>query len=223
MQHPIELYSTPLCPFAHRTRLTLAEKGLAARVIEVDLRNKPAAFTALTPMGEVPVLKVGEHSVWDCAVIDEFLEQVAPEPALLPTDAVCRARARAWIRFADRRLYANTKRLLIAADAEARGAATAAVQEDLRFMQQHAFESAGDAGPYWMGDRVTLVDLTFVPWFEQCPVLEDLLGFTWPSASHRLREWYEHVAQRPAVRAESRPAPFYLQAYGALLRQRPVH
>lgn len=217
MKHPIELYSAPLCPFAHRTRLTLAEKGMVARVIDVDLRNKPPGFTALTPVGEVPVLKVGEDCVWDCAVIDEFLEQVRPEPALLPADAIRRAQARAWIRFADRRLYFNTKRLLVAADSDARAAAMAEVREDLRFMQQHAFVAA-DAGPYWMGDRITLVDLTFVPWFEQSPMLEGLVGFTWPSGSDRLRGWYTHVARRPAVKAESRPAEFYINEYGKLMR-----
>lgn len=222
MQYPIELYSTPLCPFAHRTRLTLAEKGLAARVIDVDLRNKLPELTALTPTGEVPVLKVGGDCVWDSAVIDEFLEQVTPEPALLPADAIRRARARAWIRFADRRLYANTKRLLVAADADARGAAMAAVREDLRVMQQHAFTVA-DAGPYWMGDCLTLVDLTFVPWFEQSPMLEGLLGFTWPLGTDRLRGWYDHVARRPAVKAESRPAGFYLHEYGRLMGNRAAH
>jgi glutathione S-transferase len=222
MKYPIELYSAPLCPFAHRTRLTLAEKGLAARVIEVDLRNKPPGFAALTPAGEVPVLKLGEDSIWDCAVIDEFLEQVAPEPALLPPDAVLRARARAWIRFADRRLYFNTKRLLIATETDARGAAMAAVREDLRFMQDHAF-GAKDAGPYWMGECISLVDLTFVPWFEQAPMLEGLLGFTWPSGSDRLRGWYDHVARRPSVQAQSRPPQFYLQEYAKLMRERAAH
>jgi len=222
MKYPIELYSAPLCPFAHRSRLTLAEKGLAACVIDVDLRNKPPGFTALTPAGEVPVLKLGDDCVWDCAVIDEFLEQVAPEPALLPADAVRRAQARAWIRFADRRLYFNTKRLLVAADPDARGAAMAAVREDLRFMQKFAF-GAADAGPYWMGDCITLVDLTFVPWFEQSPMLEGLLGFTWPPGSGRLRGWYDHVARRPAVESESRPAGFYLHEYGKLMRQGATH
>ena len=214
----IELYSAPLCPFAHRTRLTLAEKSLVARVIDVDLRNKPPEFAALTPTGEVPLLKVGDDCVWDCAVIDEFLEQVTPEPALLPAEPVQRAHARAWIRFADRRLYADTKRLLVAPDSDARRAAMAAVREDLRYMQQHAF-SAADDGPHWMGERFTLVDLTFVPWFEQSPMLEGLLGFTWPSGSEGLRGWYDHVTRRPAIEAESRPAEFYLQEYEKLMRR----
>ncbi len=222
MNQQIELYSAPLCPFAHRTRLTLAEKGLPFRVINVDLSNKPAGFAALTPAGEVPVLKVGVDCIWDCAVIDEYLEQVTPEPALLPANAFRRARARAWIRFADRRLYFNTKRLLVAADPDARGSAMAALREDLRFMGQHAFGPA-DAGPYWMGDRITLVDLTFIPWFEQSPMLASLLGFTWPTETARIRAWYDHMARRPAVKAESRPVEFYLHEYGQLMRRRAAH
>jgi glutathione S-transferase len=220
MRYPIELYSAPLCPFAHRTRLTLAEKGLAARVIEVDLLKKPPGFGALTPSGEVPVLKMGDDCIWDSAVIDEFLEQVAPEPALLPEAALPRARARIWIRFADRRLYFHTKRLLVATDPDERGAAMATVREDLRFMQENAFVK--NSGPYWMGDRMTLVDLTFIPWFEQAPVLESLLGFAWPSGSDSLRKWYEHVSRRPCVEAQSRPPQFYLQEYRNLMQRREL-
>lgn len=40
----IELFSTPLCPFAHRVRLVLAEKAIAYRLTEIDLgtsRRRP--------------------------------------------------------------------------------------------------------------------------------------------------------------------------------------
>jgi glutathione S-transferase len=221
MEPGIELYSAKLCPFAHRTRLTLAEKGVKARVIEVDLRNKPPSFAALSPQGEVPVLKIGDTYLTDSAVIDEYLEEVLPDPALLPADPALRARARYWIRFADRRLYPSTKRLLLAVEADARGAALAAVREDLLFLQRHAF-GADAFGPYWMGARLTLVDLTYVPWFEQSPMLEAMFGFTWPPGTAPLRQWYEHVAARPAVAVESRGGEFYIHEYGLLARQRQV-
>ena len=46
--------------------------------------------------------------------------------------------------------------------------------------------------------------------------LEKLLGFTWPESTAALRRWYEHVRGRTAVKAQSRPAAFYLAAYAAL-------
>src|SRR6266545_2052148 len=51
----LQLYSFQLCPFAHRVRLTLAEKRLAAELIEIDLKNKPAGFSKLSPYGKVPL------------------------------------------------------------------------------------------------------------------------------------------------------------------------
>src|ERR1051325_1728073 len=55
----LQLYTFQLCPFAHRVRLTLAEKGLTAELIEIDLKNKPAGFSKISPYGKVPVLQPG--------------------------------------------------------------------------------------------------------------------------------------------------------------------
>jgi glutathione S-transferase len=217
MPAKFELYSAPLCPFAHRTRLTLAEKRLAASVIDIDLRNRPAPFAALTPTGEVPVLSVNGQHLWNSAAIDEYLEEVAPGPALLPPTPVLRAQARAWVAFADQRLYAHTKQMLMSRDAGTGAIAMAAVRDDLRIMTRHA---AANAGPYWMGEDLTLVDLAFVPWFEQSVVLEKLLGFDWSDGTGALRRWYAGVQWRPSVKAQSRPAAFYLQESGRLLQQR---
>jgi glutathione S-transferase len=213
----IDLYSAALCPFAHRTRLTLAEKGLEPRLIEIDVRNKPHWFAALSPHGKVPLLKVGESCVWESAVIDEYLEETFPQPALLPADPIMRARARAWIRFADARLYENTRRLLHARGADEQRAAREAIVADLRFMEGEGFARVPGGGPYWLGAQFTLVDVTFLPWFEQRAVLEKFRGFIWPDACERLLRWYREVALRPAVDAQSRSAEFYLQGFGGLM------
>lgn len=60
----IQLYSTVLCRFAHRTRLALIEKGLPFKLVEIDLHNKPENFRDISPYGKVPVLKqvaIGNH------------------------------------------------------------------------------------------------------------------------------------------------------------------
>src|SRR5687767_2370798 len=212
----MQLYTTPLCPFSHRVRVILGEKGIRASHIDVDLRQKPAELVALTPQGTVPTLKVGERALAESAVIAEYLEEAYPEPALLPRDTWLRAEARLWIRFADERLYAHTRGLLYAAPASERPALLARIYENLRFMENKAFGKASRSGKYWLGEQFTLVDATFLPWFEQRAVLERFRGFVWPEDCPRLLRWYACVATRPAIQSASKPEAFYLRAYGAL-------
>lgn len=211
----MELFTNPLCPYAHRARLVLAEKNLTVRLSQIDLRNKPPRFQELSPHGTLPVLRVRAGALWESTVIAEYLEERFPEPALLPEEPLARARARQWIRFADDRLYADTKRLLLARDPAAQAAARERVHDALRFMEREGFACADD-GPYWLGERFTLVDVTFLPWFEQRAALETLRGFTGPEEYPGLRRWHSSVAERPAVRAQSRPPGWYVEQYAAL-------
>ncbi|WP_228059272.1 glutathione S-transferase N-terminal domain-containing protein [Nostoc sp. LEGE 06077] len=41
----VKIYSAVVCPFAHRSRLVLQEKGIDFDLIEIDLQNKPVGFT----------------------------------------------------------------------------------------------------------------------------------------------------------------------------------
>jgi glutathione S-transferase len=50
----VRLFSAKACPFAHRTRLVLAEKGVEFELTEIDLSNKPRDFAAVSAYGNVP-------------------------------------------------------------------------------------------------------------------------------------------------------------------------
>ncbi len=63
------LYSFRRCPYAMRARMALAASGLAVRVREIILRDKPAEMLASSPKGTVPVLVLT-----DGRVIDESLD-----------------------------------------------------------------------------------------------------------------------------------------------------
>jgi glutathione S-transferase len=47
------LFSARACPFAHRTRLVLAQKGVDFELVEIDLQNKPAWFQSVSGYGIV--------------------------------------------------------------------------------------------------------------------------------------------------------------------------
>lgn len=209
----LELFSMPLCPFAHRVRLVLAEKALSYRLTEIDLRNKPQAFLKISPYGKVPALQHGGNHICESAIINEYLDEAFPKRPLLPRDPAGRAKARFWIDFANARLFAVTGSLLYGPYRQNREPALEQIAAALRFMETEGLAKRPADGPYWLGPEVSLADLTFYPWFEQLAALERFRGVRVPPGLPRLAEWREAVAQRPAVRAIAKPPQFYLDLY----------
>jgi maleylpyruvate isomerase len=73
-------------------------KGLAFEHQTVDLRtmqHKTPAFLAINPQGLVPALVVDGQSLTQSVAILEWLEEVYPDPPLLPRDSIARAQVRA--------------------------------------------------------------------------------------------------------------------------------
>ena len=215
----IQLYSAILCPFAHRVRLTLLEKGVPFESIEIDPQNKPANFLEISPYGKVPVLKHGDNRIWESAIVNEYLEETFPDPPLLPTEPIQRAQARIWINFADTRLFATTGKLLHGRDPHPTALLTE-LTEHLLFMEHEGLGKHPASAPYWLGTGLSLVDLTFYPWFEQLAVLEHFRGFGLPSGLDRLQEWQAAVAQQESVRSIANSPEFYLEHYGRLAQTR---
>ncbi len=84
---------------SYRVRVALAIKGLRAEEISVDLlkgRQNSDDYLAVNPQGVVPalVLDEGGPPLFQSLAILEYLEEMKPEPALLPKDARGRARVR---------------------------------------------------------------------------------------------------------------------------------
>ena len=69
------LYSAAVCPYAQRTRALLVELDLPHELREIDLDDRDPDFLALTPTGKVPLLADGEFSLYESAVINEYLAE----------------------------------------------------------------------------------------------------------------------------------------------------
>lgn len=85
---------------SYRVRIALALKGLEYRSIPVNLirdggEHRQPGYLAVNPQGRVPTLCTdeGERVIQSPAII-EYLEERYPQPALLPTDLLARARHR---------------------------------------------------------------------------------------------------------------------------------
>lgn len=87
---------------AYRCRIAFNLKGVAPEFRPVHLRRgggeqKSAAYRALNPQALVPALETGAGAVLTQSLaIVEWLDETVPGPALLPADALTRAKARAF-------------------------------------------------------------------------------------------------------------------------------
>ncbi len=96
----IELFSYWRSSAAYRVRIGLNLKGLAHQITPVHLvrdggQQHSEGYAALNPQELVPTLVHGQSVVHQSMAILEYLDEVFPEPALLPDDALGRARVRA--------------------------------------------------------------------------------------------------------------------------------
>ncbi|MEX2524344.1 MAG: glutathione S-transferase family protein, partial [Gammaproteobacteria bacterium] len=89
-------------PSPRRVRIFLAEKGVEVKTVPVNLRemeNLKEEFLRINPRGVVPVLELDDGTRIDESVaICRYIEEVYPDPPLMGTDALSRARIESWQR-----------------------------------------------------------------------------------------------------------------------------
>lgn len=82
---------------AYRVRIALALKGLEYEYVAVHIgkgRQFEPAFAAISPQNLVPVLEEDGHTLYQSLAILEYLDEVHPEPPLLPATPYERNRVR---------------------------------------------------------------------------------------------------------------------------------
>jgi len=97
----VKLYSYFRSSAAYRVRIAFNLKSLGFDTVAVHLQregglNRKPAFRAINPQMRLPVLELesGERMTQSLAII-EYLDEVHPQPPLLPSEPVARAHVRA--------------------------------------------------------------------------------------------------------------------------------
>lgn len=190
----LELISNTLCPYTQRAAIQLTEKGIAHKRIYIDLANKPEWFLQISPLGKVPVLRLGDAAIFETSAICEYIEETAPSPPLHPTAPVDRARHRSWVEFASA-IIADVFAFYMAADAAAFERKCRDLQTRFRWLERHL----GD-GPYFAGARFSLVDAAFAPIFRLFDTFDRIGEFDILQALHRVHGYRTVLAEHASVR-----------------------
>ena len=171
----MRLYTYFRSSAAYRVRIALNLKGLAWEAASVHLvrgggeQHQPD-YRALNPNGLVPALDDHGLLLTQSLAIIEYLDETHPEPALLPGDAVARARIRAIAQTISCDVHPiNNLRVLQYLTREL-GASDAQKTAWYRHWTELGLEAveamlAGDAhtGVFCHGDTPTLADCCLVP------------------------------------------------------------
>jgi len=93
----MHLYSDPICPYSHRVRMVLAEKGVGFEVFDIGREHKLEDLIDLNPYQTVPTLVDRDLVLYESGIIMEYLDERFPHPPLLPVYPVSRAKSRQLI------------------------------------------------------------------------------------------------------------------------------
>lgn len=166
----MKLYSYWRSTTSYRVRIALNMKGIAFETIPVNLVNgeqTSATYAALNPAKAVPTLVTDNGLVLTQSLaIMDYLEGIAPTPALLPSDAALRARVLAATLVLASDVH-PVNNLRITKQLKTMGHS----QDDCTEWMQHwmaegftAFQALIDPDtPFCFGDAPTFADICLIP------------------------------------------------------------
>ena len=104
----LELYHNNISVCAQKVRIALAEKGIpwVGHHLEFARGDQVTPqYLKINPRGLVPTLVHDGQIIIESTVIDEYIDEVFPEPPLKPSDPVERAHMRLWSKLCDEGLH----------------------------------------------------------------------------------------------------------------------
>jgi RNA polymerase-associated protein len=184
------LYSDPLNIASHRTRIVLAEKGIAVNIIYVDNHNLPEDLLTLNPYHSLPTLVDRDLVLYEANIITEYLDERFPHPPLLPVYPVARAKCRLMIYRIEHDCLT-----LVTTIQEAKKAETDEARKNLRD-QLITIAPVFHEAPYFLSDDFSLADCCLAPMLWRLKSLNIEL----PQQTKPLQEYMKRVFARDSFK-----------------------
>lgn len=156
----LTLYGFPVSNYYNKAKLALLEKGLPFVENYTTVPNQDPAHLAASPLGKIPYLRTEQGTLCESQVILDYLEQVCPEPPLLPKDPFAAAKVRELVTFIDWHLEMTARQLYGAAFFGAPPLSEANAARIRREVEQKiaGFRKLAKFSPYVAGDSFTMAD-----------------------------------------------------------------
>ncbi|MEO6563702.1 MAG: glutathione S-transferase N-terminal domain-containing protein [Nitrosospira sp.] len=182
------LYSATTCPFSHRCRIVLYEKGMDFQIIDVDLHNKPEDLAVMTPYSRVPVLVERDLILYESNIINEYIDDRFPHPQLMPADPVMRARARLFLHRFEQELFCHID-AVEHGNQKTADKARATIRDNLTVIAPVFVKQK-----YMLGDEFSMLDVAIAPLLWRL----DHYGIQLPKQAAPLLKFAERLFSRPA-------------------------
>lgn len=216
------LYTGPLSMFGAKVEIAVLEKRLDVEVVMVSYESragyspKHPEVVRINPKQQVPVLVHGEVEIFDSTQIFEYLEDLAPEPALWPRDVRARAHARRLELESDEVYFPHVIRLMGLQDQLDGEPARTPIAAATRY---YAAQDVRLAEQPWLAGAYSFADIAFY----MAALFGERQGAPVGTATPRLLAWRDRMSARPAVRqvagamarwlvAAGRPVPPFMAA-----------
>ncbi|KAK3110372.1 hypothetical protein LTR53_015407 [Teratosphaeriaceae sp. CCFEE 6253] len=217
-ENDLKLYGSCFCPFVHRVWISLEHKKLDYEYVEVDVYRKPKLLLEINPRGLVPALRHGDWGSYESTVLMEYLEDLGGDVALFPSNPKARADSRLWSDHINRHIIPVFYRYLQAQDAEDQ----VKFAKDLTDQIGKIVSAASEAGPFFLGEELTFVDVQIAPWVVRLQkVLKPYRGWPDSEPGSRWEKWVRAIESHPAVRATTSDDQLYLDSYERYAENRP--
>jgi glutathione S-transferase len=197
------LCSFMTCPWVQRAAIVLRAKGVQYDITYINRDNRPAWFLAVSPHAKVPVLQIdGKDALFESNAIAEYLEETAA-PRLHPEDPIARARNRAWTDYVP--TFASAISTTMYADSETEFAERAAKMTGPFAKLEEELAKRGNAGPYFNGPKLSLVDAAYAPFLQRYTFMDRLRPLGIIEKFPHLGAWRDALLLAPAVKASTVP------------------
>ncbi len=192
------LYSGITCPFSHRCRFVLFEKGMDFEIKDIDTFNKPEDLAIINPYNQVPVLVERDLILYESNIINEYLDERFPHPQLMPADPVMRGRGRLVLFRLEKELFVHVATLENpAAAAKDQAKAREAIAQGLTMIAP-----AYAKNKFVLGDEFSMIDVALAPLLWRLTHYDIKL----PKSAAPLLKSAERIFQRPAFTEALTPA-----------------